>query len=477
MLTGLPDLAAGAIAMPTTYNVVNTEELFTIMPEKVGDLYTSYAQGLTLFDTLTFALNGRSDLVSSESYESFIENYPIKTATVGSIDTQGTVAGGVAKFVLDAADLDSSNNYYIRERQTMFLQNASDASDIVMARVEDITAVGATVTVTIRPTLVTVTLSSSYLYAGQVIPLGGMATGVETAGVTPTKVSYDHLTFYAQLFKEAQGFGGMELARKKWYNIDGKYYYERDVLRKELELRAGMNAALILGQANSNTAIVDVSVADGSNVPVYTNIGLWDWGSQRGFDKSYSSTAGFLISDLDSIAEYYLSVGITSKDVLITMGNGLYSSMENNAKDFITGATGSLNQLFTPNAGDGDKNLEIGFKSIRKNGFNFYMHQDHTFNNPNLLKNVMYNNGIAMPLTDVRTKDGAYVPNLSVRYCGNKTYNRKMVIGHLGGMDGFMNQAMGFPILNTGDYNQTHWMSHASFPKYNAFDIVRIYPV
>ena len=480
----LPILTSGAIAQPTTFNIVNSEELFTVMPEKVSELYLNYAPGLTMFDILTFALDGRSELVSSESIESFIENYPIDTATTDSV-VVGGAPGASATFTLAASSLSqvgstSVYNYYIRERQTMFLQNKTDASDVIMARVPvgGITAVGATVTVTIQPADVTATISADYLYSGQVIPLGGIAAAAETGPVQATKPSYDSVTFYAQLFKEAQGFGGMELARKHWYNIDGKYYWQHDVLRKELELRSGMNGALVLGQATSNTGIVDVSVADGSNVPVYTNIGLWDWGAQKGYDKGYSSTGGFDVTDFDSIAEYYLSVGITTPDIIISMGNGLYSKIENGMKDAITGTTGSLSQIFTPNEGtSGDKRLEIGFKSIRKNGFNFFLHQDHSFNNPKMLKNIMYNNGIAQPLSTVKTKQGAYVPNLSVKYCGNETYNRKMVIGHLGGMDGFMNQSMGFPILNGNDYNQTHWLSHAMFCKYNAFDIVRIYPV
>ena len=485
MLTGLPDLSKGAIAQPTTYNIVNTEELFTIMPEKVAELYLSYAPGLTMFDILTFALDGRSDLVSSESYESFIEDYPIKTMTVGSIDTQGTVPGGVAKFVLSATDLTrlgstSTYYYYPRERQTCFLQKKTDASDILQAEivVGGITASTSTVTVTIRPSDITATLTSDYLYANQVIPLGGFATGVESTGVQASKVGYDHVYFYAQLFKEAQGFGGMELARKHWYNIDGKYYYERDVLRKELELRAGMNAALILGQETTNTSIVDTSVLDSSSVPIYTNIGLWEWGGQKGYDKSYSSTAGFLITDFDATSEYWLSVGVSTPNIICIMGNGLYTTMENNTKDYVSGTTGSLNQLFTPNAGaEGDKRLEIGFKSIRKDGFNYFLVQDHSFNNPYLLKNVMYNNGLMFPLSQVKTRDGAYVPNLSVRYCGNKTYNRRMVIGHLNGMDNYFGQTLGLPILNSNDANATHWLSHASFPYLNAFQTIRVYPV
>lgn len=474
MLSNLPNLSGGAVANPTTYNIVTSEEAAQIFPEHVAELWLSYAPGLTMLDILTYGYENRSELVSAESWTAHVENFPIKTMTVGGNVSAAGGAGQTASFSLAVTDLTGSNyHYYPRTDQVCYV---GSGANIKQCHIRSISQATSTVTVTIQPSDTNYTITAADIAIGVVIPLGGVVKSPETAGTTPTKVGYDTYTFYAQVQKEAQGFGGMELARKHWYNIDGKYFYDRDVMRKEFELRAGMAVSLYLGEQVTNTNVTNVSAVDSSNIQVNSNIGLWSWADIKGYDVTYNGTTGFTPTDLDAEGEYYRSVGVTSNQILKNCGNGYYVSVENGCKDYITGASGALNDLFTPAAGGGDKDLTIGFKSIKKNGFTYILHEDHVFNNPYLLKSLMFNNCISVPMTTVRdAKTGGYFPNLSIKYVGNSTYNRKMVVGHLGGTDGFMSQNFGLPILNSNDANASHWLTHWGSEVRQAYTLLRSY--
>jgi hypothetical protein len=476
MITGLPDLSHGSSANPTTYNIVTSEEAATIFPEHVAELWLSYGQGLTRLDLMTYGFDNRSELVSAEYWDAHIENYPIKTMTVGSagIVLSGT-GGGTAVFQLASTDLHGSNyNYYPRVDQVCYV---GSGAAIKQCHIRSISQATSTVTVTIRPSDTAYVITSTDIASGVIIPLGPVVKSVESGPTTATRVTYDTVRFYTQVQKDAQGFGGFELARRKWFNIDGKYLYDRDVMRKEFEMKAGMCVSMYMGEAVTNTAVTNVSVVDSTNIQVNSSIGLWSWGDTKGYDVDYSATAGVKVTDFDEIGEYYRSVGIPTDKVLVSCGNGFYSSAENALKDYITNATGSLNDLFLANAAGGDKDLSIGFKTIKKNGLFFTLHEEPVFNNPYLLKNLMFSNAILTPMSTVRdAKTGEYFPNFSIRYAGNKTYSRKMVVGHVPGMDGFLTQAFGYPILSTGDANSTNWLSQYGFEYRNAYEIIRMYP-
>jgi hypothetical protein len=474
MLTGLPDLSKGSVANPTTYNIVTSEEAATIMPEHIAELWLGYGGGLTMLDILTYGFDNRSELVTAESWIAHTENFPIKTMTVGGNVSAAGGAGQTASFSLAAADLTGANyHYYPRVDQVCFI---GSKGAIKQAHIRSISQVTSTVTITIQPSDINYTITAADIAVGVVIPLGPVVKSVESAATTATRNSYDTLTFYAQVVKHAKGFGGMELARQHWFHLDGRALFSDALAKAEFELKAGMNASIFLGEQVTNTAITNVSVEDSSSIQVNSSIGLWTWGDIKGFDITYNGTTGFTPLDLDAEGEYYRSVGAVSNNILKTCGNGYYVSVENGCKDFITGASGALNDLFTPNAGGGDKDLTIGFKSIYKNGFKYILHEDHTFNNPYLLQKLMFNNCISIPLSTVTdAKTGGKFPNISIKYVGNKTYNRKMVIGHIGGMDGAMQQFFGFPVISSSDANSSNWLTHYGLETRDPWNIVRSY--
>ena len=480
MITNLPDLSKGAIAQPTSYNIVTSTEAATLMPQVVSDLWLGYGQGLTLLDTLEYGFKDRSELVPAESWDAWLENFPLRTMTVGSSVTVSTTPGGLASFTLDADDLTANYDYLPRKYQQCFV---GTPGNYVACRIENIVPQSsASPIIYVAPASSSVTLDASYISTGVVFALGGITMPVESGPTTPTKPSYDKVTFYTQVQKEASGFGGMELARQKWFNVDGGYLFSRDTMQKEWQIKSGMNMSLLLGQQTTNPLCVNVSDLDSTtNIPNKTNIGLWEWGKLRGWDNTFNTVTGFKVTDLDAVGEYYRSVGCSAQDVLVEMGGGLGVQIENSCKEYITGSTGALNDLFTP--GGDNKDLKIGFKSIYKNGYTFILQQDHTFNNPNMLKNLMYNAALFIPMTTVKNggdafgSAGGYGPNLSIKYVGLRTYSRKMIVGKLGGMDGYMNQAFGLPILHGSDFNQTNWLTQWGSEIRNPYELIRCYGI
>lgn len=476
MLTGLPDLSKGAIANPTTANILSSEELAAIMPEHVAELWLSYGNGLTFIDTLTYGFADRSELVSAETWQAHVENFPSKNMTVGANVSAAGGTGQTASFSLAASDLTligGTYYYYPRVDQVCWV---GTKGAIKQCHIRSISQATSTVTITIQPSDISYQITAGDIAIGTIITLGAVVKSIESGPTTATKPGYDTYNYYAQVVKEADGWGGMELARKHWHLVDGKYLWDRSILQKEWKLKAGMNASAFLGEQVTNTGITNVSVVDSSNIQVNSTIGLWTWADLKGFDVTYNGTTGFTPTDLDAEGEYYRSIGETASQILKVCGNGYYVSVENGCKDYITGASGALNDLFTPSAGNGDKDLTIGFKSIKKNGFTYVLQEDHTFNNPNLLKNLMYNNCMSIPMSTVRdAKNGNWFPNVSIKYVGNSTYNRKMIIGRIAGMAGFQNQNFQTPIISTGDSESVNWMTHYGFEVRTPFSLVRSY--
>jgi hypothetical protein len=88
----------------------------------------------------------------------------------------------------------------------------------------------------------------------------------------------------------------------------------------------------------------------------------------------------------------------------------------------------------------------------------------------------MFNNCVSSPLSTVTdAKTGGRFPNLSIKYVGNKTYNRKMVMGYYGGQDGAFQQFFGIPPISTSDANEVNWLTHYGMEIRDPWNVVRSY--
>ena len=470
-----------AIAKATTYSIRSLHD-FHFKKSVMNKLYKSYGDGFQMLDILR-SLNYWYP-IKNETLTAEEENRDTRTITIGASNVSvGGSPGATASFELHADDLDSENNYY--PRVNFFVLCGSTVDGFVQARINSLTSDGAspteTITVVIEPVRVTDTLSSTYIAAGKVLAIMDSAFAVETTQPEPTSVGYSERTFYAQILKESIKFGGMELAKQKWVEVEGIGFFNKEFARVEFKLDRQEELALLMGQPNTNS-LTQTSSMSSSSVPVYKNKGVYTWIDELGGEINYAGTTGIAIDDLDEASEYLQSQGITSDIVIVLCGAGYMRRVENGALIQVgnpageSGGGGSLPDAFLDKidtrGGKPGLELNIGFRTIKKGGLLFVFHTLPAFSDPMGLGADAYmlnDIGIMFPISKVKDrKSGISIPNLSARYIANGGYSRKRVVGKLGGMDGFM-QGMGFPIISEIDGNSTHWLSHVMFPFLEAY--------
>jgi len=465
------------IAQPTSYSIRSLHE-HQFKPSVMDTLYKTYGDGFHALDILR-SLN-RKSMVSNETMTAEEQGYDHRTITIDS--TADGLSDYQRTIVLDSEDLDSANNYYPRVGFTVTFGNTT--SGFTQARISSILAAGAVVTLTVDQYDQTKTslkdlATAGVIAAGKEVSIGDSAFGVETPQPRATSVGTFERKFYAQIFKESLGFGGMELAKQKWVNVQGDALFNYEFARVEFGLDRQLETALIMGQINDNGSgavnLTDVSSVTGAAVPVYKNKGIWTWIDELGGEVDYSMSAGFEISDFDLSSEYLESQGITNNVVLCLVGGGLMRRIENSGVDFVRGNEGGLNWTFT-NIGAGNliesgapsMTLDIGFQAIKKGGVLYLFHVLPIFNNPFLFGINSYglkDSGMMIPISRVKdAKSGEMIPNLQYKYVGLGNYSRERVVGSLAGMDGFLQQKFRYPLISEIDANNSYWLSHVMFP-------------
>lgn len=473
-----------AIAQATTYAIRSLHD-FHFKKSVMEKLYKSYGMGFQTVDILR-AL-GYWYPIANETLTVEEENRDVRTITVGASNvTVSAVAGGDVSFELHADDLDSDNNYYPRENFTVMFGDT--VNGFIQGVITDITAVGATVTVTVSPVDSTDTITATYLAAGDELAVLDSAYAAETGQPEPTSVGYAEREFYAQILKETIKFGGMELAKQKWVEVSGIGFFNKELARVEFKLDRQQELALLMGQAVSVTAgtaqLNGTSLVDSGTVPVYKNKGVYTWINELGGEITYAGATGIPIDDLDEAAEYLESQGITSDVVLVLCGGSYLRRMENSGVSFMAGDgdltgtnAGSMPGEFLDKAetkgGEPSFTLNVGFRAVKKGGILFLFKKLNVLADPKGLGiDEYYLNDMAMmfPISQVKDrKTGNDIPNLSARYVAEGSYSRKRILGTISGMDGFAKQRFGYPIINQIDGTSTYWLSHVMFPFVEAY--------
>lgn len=451
-------------------------------PDVLQELYTNYGDGLKNGVDILRSL-GRFDVVGNDTFTHNEENYDLRTVTLGASGLVPTVTpGDPAYFQLDADDLDSSNNHILREGYTLTFGNT--ALGFIEAQVSDISGTS-TVTVEVTPWDSTKTLTSDFIYATAEVAIGGGAFAPETDQPNPTTVGFAERTHYTQIFKETLKFGGAELASMTWHPVlNGGGWFNKEVARGEFLLDRQLEYALIMGQANTNS-LTGVSSLTGSANPITKNKGLWTWGTELGYTMNYTDSDSISMSDFDDAAAYYESVGVNSGIVMVLCGGGYYRRVENTGIEFMSNPGGAATQGgglpgdFLSKARDGSKlpfNLNFGFRAIQKASITFVFHSMPIFNNPYLfgISGYLLNDAaIMVPLTTLKDPvKGKKIPN--IRACARAVpgYSRERVVGLEAGMDGFLQQRNGSPLISSIDANATYWLSEVGFPVMEAYKII-----
>ena len=463
------------IANATAHNIRSLHE-FHFKKSTMQKLYKNYGDGFNTLDLLR-TLN-RWDMVSNETMTYEEEGYDIRTITMAATVTLSGTPGGNASFVLHADDLDSAYHYY--PRKGFIVMTGDVINGFIQGRIEDITGTGtSTVTITIKPVDAAKTFTSNHVAIGKEVGIFDSAFGVETGQPVGTSKGYWERTFYAQIFKETLTFGGMELAKQKWVEVEGVGFFNKELARTEFNLDRQEESALLMGQSGANLS--DTSLITGATVPVYKNKGVWTWIDELGGEMTYANTSGPSFDDLDEAAAYLEANGINDDIVFVLAGGNMYRKLETMSIDWWVDPTGSgtphgamttdfLKKSF---GADGGLEIDVTFKAIKKSSILFVLYKLPAFTNPyqfGIPGYMLTDAAILLPMTKVRDgKSGITIPNLSANYVGINGYSRQRIVAPFAGMDGFHNQKSGDPIISQIDGNNTYWMSHVMFPFVEAF--------
>lgn len=465
------------IANATAYNIRSLHD-FHFKKSVINKLYKNYGDGFQVLDFLRM-LN-RYEMVSNESITMEEEGRDIRTITVGDTVSLSGSAGGTATFNLDADDFDSGNRYYPRVGFTVHLGTV--ITGFIQAQITSITGTSPSITITITPYNSAETITSSHLATGKEIGIFDSAYGVETGQPVGTSKGYWERTFYAQIFKETLTFGGMELAKQKWVEVEGIGFFNKEMARVEFGLDRQEEASILMGRSAGATPNINhTSLITSTNVPVQKNIGIWTWIDQLGGELTYADATGPDTTYLDEAAAYLEANGITEDIVLVGCGGKMFRRLENMSVDWFVDPTntgtphGSLTSdwLKKSMGVDGGLEIDVSFRAIKKGGILFILHKVPALTDPQQfgISGYMLNDAAFMlPITYVKDgKSGMTIPNLSAYYVGVNGYSRKRIVASLAGMDGFHNQNFGNPIISQIDGNNTYWLSHVMFPFMEAY--------
>ena len=449
------------IAHWTSADIATTLDVFANKPQVWPELRKSFGQGILTFDIIS-KLKNADKFIASESFDVHEELPPFRTMKIGNTVSGGAAAGDLITFNLDAdTDIDTYHHYYPRAGQSFWVGSAQNLHEMVIMSVTGESS-NATITAYLKDSTTDSTFHpADYIKTGQVFPLSpAVNAGEGTAATTPTITSYQKFTYYTQVLKDALGFENAEFAREKWVEYEGIGLYNKEVTRMDMNLDAAMEAAILYGQKRTNTAIVQTSLATNASVPVYGTQGIWDWLGQRGFAIEFTDTTDFTIEHFYELAEYGETVGLPSGEWLFDSGGTLLRRIEKSCKSYITNATGSLNEMFTPDAGGGMKGLEMGFKHIIIGGQKIVLKPNSIMNNPDLFGIPtlgIKDSAMVFPLGNVREgKTGEMIPNISLIYRGLGAYkDRKRAFAPFLGVGGPKGM-IGSPVVLEGDISKIH---------------------
>ncbi len=448
------------IAHYTSADLATTLEVFANKPQVYPELRKSFGQGILTFDIISI-LKGSDKFIASESFDVHEEMPPFRTMKIGNTVTGGAATGNLITFNLDAdSDIDTYHHAYPRVGQSFWAGSPSKMIEFTIMSVT-LESSNATITAYMKDSAGTALTPVALIRTGMVLPLApAVNAGQGTEGTTPTHTGYQKFTYYTEILKDALGFENAEFAREKYVEYEGIGLYNHEIARMDMNLDAAMEAKIMFGTKTTNVAVVQTSLATSASVLVPGTQGIWDWIGERGYDIEFTDATDFTVEHFYKLAEYGESVGLPAGEWLFDSGGDLLRRVEKSCKSYITNATGSLNELFTPDAGGGQKNLSVGFKHIMIGGQTIILKPNYIMNNPYLfgISTLGMKDAAAVyPLGNVREgKTGELIPNLSLIYRGLGAYkDRKRAIAPFLGM-GSPKGAIGGPIVLTGDISKVH---------------------
>lgn len=412
----------------------------------VADRHTAYPMFRQML-----RMQNATRAVSAPTTGHYERDWRFNLVTFASIDAT-TAAGEDAVYTLDASSMyDLSVNVSGSARQASavrvgdIIESYTGARILVTAKTTSSTPH----TITVKPLSASVDVDAEFSATGTYAIFGNMHAEGSTIpeGLLPRISKYTNVF---QIVKEGAGTTGTELTNQTWAQIvpgkDGSIFMaiEGDTM---MRYERAMCYTLLFGTtANNLTAAATTEVP--FDVAIKGTEGLVPFVSVNGHTDNYTS-GSYSIDDFDAMAVIFEQERIGTRQIVTYDGYTIFQETEN-ALQTLLNANLTVELLKTL-GGDGkvpsdslqpyesnDFSFYIGFRAVRKSGYDFFFRMLHEFNDytgagaPNY-EYPSYR--IATPLGfAVERASGNEVPYVSYEYKGLNGYNRHDLVDYTAGI-------------------------------------------
>ena len=401
-------------------------------PEKLNVLFRRYGdQGESTFQLIRSM--GFETPVALDTYGHFEENHIHEIVHSTGIVAQPAV-GDPITFVLDAADLDANNNFYVRMWDVIMFPNEVTG---VVVDIDVTTPTAPEITCELQEAtdrFPALTASEELIIISNQFSEG---SGQPEGAVSGTW-EYEN---DAQIIKETIGYTGTEMVNQTWIDVtsDGQKipaYYFKGQIDIDYRMALRMDGAILWGKrtTNTNAALTD---PDTGRAPKSTE-GLIPYIRRVGNEQSYTAGA-FDIDEFDEL-DNTLDREFAGNYILGMLGISLHQDIENAMVDYfkntnITFAKQTTNEVLFK--GDEALGASVNFTYLTKSERTFLLKRMKIFNNSKLYGADGYSGptlGVWVPIN--KKKDpvsGNMVSSIGVRYRSLGKYNRRMEVWQVGG--------------------------------------------
>lgn len=341
--------------------------------------YGGYTTFLQKIRALGFSRSVPNDTPYSEHY---YNNRETRTFTIGSVVTPASGAGANIVVALSAADmktisgLDGVTRRFSRPRKSEEVQFPSGNNYHIVEKNKATNPHQ----LTLRPVNATVNANNDIVQdvkAFIIAPKFAEATG-QPEPVTNTYGKYRNT--FATVKETALASGTAMTSKSPLASIAGmpNYWYTKDIQDATVRHEINKSKTVLHDQVGGN--ITQYSPDFDENFVVGHTEGFIAHALSAGEQIGYSSLPAFDVTDFDDITAYYRSIMAPTRQLISWQGADYQNAVENTLVDFLADKSfesyvaknymkESIKYFWDDNLSTEDAFVHIGFKGIRKGGF------------------------------------------------------------------------------------------------------------
>lgn len=435
-----------AITNNTRYGAYDAKwaSVYTLMdfPQYFPELQKRFGKAFEILEFLKFA--GQEGTCAAQTITQFEEGAPERYITLHT--ASGTAGAGVA-FTLEIEEWDTVTNggrsaVAVGDKVAIPAAYCTvSGTKCTLPQWYQVTAIAATTANPNEPdTNITCTPLNALTVLAVTVPVGTklMVTGGNYApgstGAKSKTSGWYSRTFTTAIKRTALAIEGSQQSSERYMEHlqgGGVGILSEATIKAEFRHDHAINYEILMGDTVDNLTMTNRdSIANNVRGTMGIMPHLKASGCKQYFTSSYT------VPDVDNIKKAFISQGVVDQSAAFFMGSELLRGIENNCLDFVKEYSGGSD--FLSNL----QNLQVGFKTIKKNGITLSLHELVSFSNPNTLGNYGFDNmGFIIPSTQVTVRDSAMgadvkVANLRLLWKNYNNENRGRVMMPIPGVNG-----------------------------------------